>query len=88
MNRKLRDEEMWMWFGVYGVSAVTKSIDQCFSGKKAGAKFIEEPLYAKLMEEVELTEEERYEKELQNALLAEEQWIMASRQKGLPETII
>lgn len=88
MNRQMRDEEMWLWFGSYGVSAVTKAIDQCFSGTKAKASFVKEPLFAKLIENEQLTEEEKYERELQKALLAEEQWIMAGQRKGLPETVI
>ena len=35
-----------------------------------------------------LTEEEKYERNLKKALLAEEQWIKVGKQKGLPKTII
>ena len=41
-----------------------------------------------LKDEVDLSDEEIYERELRKALLAEEQWIIAGKRKGLPETII
>ena len=52
------------------------------------AEYIKEPIFRDGLENYGLTEEEIYKKELKKALLAEEQWIMASKQKGLPETII
>ena len=68
---------MWAWFGNYGVSAMIVAIDRCFGGKKS-----------KAFENDGLTEEEIQERELMKALFAEEQWIIAGKQKGLPETII
>ena len=41
-----------------------------------------------LKDEVDLSDEEIYERELRKALMAEEQWIIAGKQKGLQETII
>lgn len=41
-----------------------------------------------LKDEVDLSDEEIYERELRKALTAEEQWIIAGKQKGLQETII
>lgn len=41
-----------------------------------------------LKDEVDLSDEQIYEQELKKALFIEEQWIMAEKQKGLPETII
>ena len=35
-----------------------------------------------------LTEEEKYERNLKKALLAEEQWIILGKKKCLPETVI
>lgn len=84
----MRDEEAWMYWGNYGISALIVAIDRCFNGKKSKAEYVKEPLLSKAYENEVLTEEEIQEKELRKALLAEEQWIIASKQKGLPETII
>ena len=79
---------MWMWWGNYGLSALNVAIDKYFSGKKSNAEYIKEPILSKTFENDGLTEEEIQEKELRKALIAEEQWIIAGKQKGLPETII
>ena len=41
-----------------------------------------------LKDEGDSSDEEIYERELRIALMAEEQWIIAGKQKGLQETII
>lgn len=87
-KKKIKDEEMWMWWGNYGISAFIVAIDTFINGKQAKAEYIKEPILSKANENEGLTEEEIQEKELRKALLAEEQWIIASKQKGLPETII
>lgn len=74
--------------GSYIVSAVSVAIDHCFNGKKAKSEYIKEPLMSKAFENDGLTEAEIQEKELRKALIAEEQWMIAGKQKGLPETII
>lgn len=84
----MRDKEAWQILGTYGISAFIFAIDHCLNGKKASFEYIKEPIMGKLFENENLTEEELYEKELEKALQAEEQWIVASRQKGLPETKI
>lgn len=83
-----QDNLQHMWWGNYGVSALIVAIDRCFGGKKSKAEYIKEPILSKTFENDGLTEEEIHEKELRKALLAEEQWIIAGKQKGLPETII
>lgn len=87
MNRQMRDEEQYLWWGKYGVSAVYTAVEHCLA-KKPKSKFAEKPIFSHLSENAELTEEQRYEKEVKKVLLAEEQWIMAGKRKGLPETII
>ena len=77
-----------MWWGSYGISALIVAIDTCFSNKKSNVEYVKEPILSKEFENDNLTEEEIQEKELRKALLAEEQWIIAGKQKGLPETII
>ena len=83
-----QDNLQYMWWGNYGVSALFVAIDRCFGGKKSKAEYIKEPILSKAFENDGLTEEEIQEKGLRKALLAEEQWIIAGKQKGLPETIL
>ena len=83
-----QDNLQYMWWGNYGISALIVAIDRCFGGKKSNAEYIKDPILSKAFENDGLTEEEIQEKELRKALLAEEQWIIAGKQKGLPETII
>ena len=69
------------------ISALTVAIDHCFS-KKAKSMYMKEPITARLLENDGMTEEEIYERELQKALFAEEQWIRNDKKRGLPETVI
>lgn len=85
---KQKDSLMHSWWGNYGISALTVAIDHCMNGEKAKSKYIKESISSKEFENDGLTEEEIYEKELRKALMAEEQWIVAGKRKGLPETII
>ena len=87
-SKRIKDEEMWMWWGNYGISALIVAIDKYFGGKGSKEEYIKEPILTKELENDGLTEEEIQEKELRKALIAEEQWIIAGKQKGLPETII
>lgn len=82
------DEKMWSWFGNYGISAFLVALDISHNGRNASVKYVEKPIYTKLHENDGLTEEEIAEKEMLKAIEIEEQWIMASKQRGLPETII
>ena len=88
MKMAEQDNLQYTWWGSYGISALIVAIDRCFSGKKSKAEYIKEPISSKAFENDGLTEDEIQEKELRKALLAEEQWIIAGKQKGLPETII
>lgn len=85
---KEQDELQHMWWRNYGISALIVAIDRCFGGKNSKAEYTKEPIFFKAFENDGLTEEEIYERELQKALMAEEQWIIVSNQKGLPETVI
>ena len=86
-KQRIRDEEAWLHWGNYGISALIVAIDRCFD-KNPKAEYIKEPILSKANENEGLTEEKIYEKELKKALIAEEQWMIASKNKGLPETII
>lgn len=41
-QKKVRDSEMWV-MGMYVLSAVTTSIDNCFNGKKATSQYAKYP---------------------------------------------
>lgn len=47
----MRDEEMWQWWGHYGISALVFSIEHCLAGRKARTKYVEEPLSKKCVQE-------------------------------------
>lgn len=74
--------------GSYILSAVSVAIDHCLAGQKEKSEYIKEPIMSKEFENQGMTEEEIYERELKKALMAEEQWIIAGKQKGLKETVI
>ena len=83
-----QDERIWSAVGNYVLSAVTVAIEKNLAGKKAKATYIKEPLLRHYGENDGLTEEEIAEKEMLKAIANEEKWIIASKLKGLPETII
>lgn len=89
-EEKIRQEDylQHIWWGSYGLSAVSIAVEHCLAGSKAKTKFIENPIFSKVSENEEFAEEQIYKNKVKKTLLAEEQWIMASKQKGLPETII
>lgn len=87
IKREMLDEEMWV-MGQYVLSAVGVAVERCLAGKDSRAKYIEKPILLGAREEEMLSEEEKYERDLQKALLAEEMWIISGKQKGLKETII
>lgn len=43
IRKEQRDNEMWLWFGSYGISAFTVAIDRCFS-KHPRVKYVENPI--------------------------------------------
>ncbi len=88
---KMQKDEEQFYLMHYMSSAVTYAVEHCLAGNKARTKLIKEPIFSKLLEEEqlnEMTEEERYEFEVQKAIANEEAWITASRMKGLPDTIV
>lgn len=90
-HRKQLEEQDYLqhlWWGNYGVVAMGVAVEHCLNGKKATSEYIKEPVLKKILKNASLTEEEIYERELKKALLAEEQWILVGKAKGLPETII
>lgn len=53
---------MHMWFGTYGLSAVSVAVEHCLAGRKAKSKYIDKPVLSEIQERKtnkELTEEEK-----------------------------
>ena len=45
MRQEERDNEMWMWFGNYGISALVYAMDHVLNGSnKAKSKYAEKPI--------------------------------------------
>lgn len=84
LERRQQDNEMWLWFGSYGVSAVAVAVEHCLSGKKAKSKYIDRPV----MEQHGIAGKEITDKDIRKAILTEEMYMVAAERKGLPETII
>lgn len=63
MNRKMHDEEMWLWWREYGISAFIYAIAHTF-GKNSKFEYAEEPVFSRINHSGTLTEEEK-ERELQ-----------------------
>lgn len=55
----MRDEEQWLYWGTYGMSALSVVLASVFS-KHSNAKYIDKPVYQKSKENTgQLTEEEK-----------------------------
>lgn len=60
MKQKARDEEVWSYFGTYGISAVLTAVEHCLAGRKAVSKYIAKPnLQDGIRQNRPLTEEEK-----------------------------
>ena len=81
-----RDAELWR-NGQYTFSAVFVAVEHGLSGKKAKSEYIKEPILKAMSEQIEYTQEELDNREIQRMILAEEQWIKNDRRRGLPETL-
>jgi hypothetical protein len=57
------DYMMHMWFGTYGLSAVSVAVEHCLAGRKAKSKYIEKPVLPEMQKKNdmnrELTEDEK-----------------------------
>ena len=81
-----RDAELWR-NGQYTFSAVFVAEEHCLGGKKAKSEYIKEPILKAMSDQIEYTQEELDNREIQRMILAEEQWIKNDRRRGLPETL-
>ncbi len=89
-NAEIRqaDEQMYLQ-GLYNCKAfevVMAHFGAGLSGRPSKAAYFERPIMQETEEE--MTQEEIDNQEIQKMILAEEQWIAASKMKGLPETIM
>ena len=58
-KRRMRDEEMWLYWGTYGISAFSVVLASAFS-KNSQSKYVEKPIYQQIVHKKEkLTEEEK-----------------------------
>ncbi len=59
LEKQKNDNDAWLTFGTYGISALTVAIDRCLNGRKARSKYIEKPIMQELEEKNKpLSEEE------------------------------
>nr|DAX01409.1 MAG TPA: hypothetical protein [Bacteriophage sp.] len=84
IDRQNRDSEMYNWFLVYAIPAISCGIGAAFSKDT----HIEYPKQAILSEKTEESEEDTYDKELQRMLLNEQKWAARAEKRGLPPTIL
>ena len=84
LKERRRDEEAWMWWGVYGYTALASAIERNFS-KHPKAKYIEKPILQRETEESEEVEANSESRE-ECAVYEMKQRINLLRQQGLPES--
>ncbi|CAJ0592236.1 unnamed protein product [Cylicocyclus nassatus] len=80
LRRRMEDENNF-WLGQY----IRYAVGSVLSEK---GEYPKEPLLKEYYEDLDLTEEERDNKELRKMLMYEEQWRMNDKQLGLPEVNI
>ena len=60
LRRRLRDRDMWEYFGTYGLSAVMTAVEHCLAGRKAVTRYIDKPnLQEGRIQDRQLSEEEK-----------------------------
>ena len=83
-KERLKREDYINWVsGQYTFSAIFTAFDNVLKGK---AKYIEKPILWQVIEDSELTEEEREERDMLAEIRAMDKWIENDRKLGLPET--
>lgn len=82
MKQVRLDSQMWQ-MGNYVLSAVATAIDRGLNGRKAKSKYAKEPMLKKVYADMQLTEEERNERDLKLLIAEQERWIASLKQGGL-----
>lgn len=84
-QEKIKEQDYLAWmFNQYTLSAIITGVDHALRGKEAKSKYIEEPKLQKVIDDLNLTQEELDQRALAEMLKFEEQWAFEDRQKGLP----
>lgn len=49
-EKKIRERDYWQhaWWGNYGISALTFSIEHCLAGRKARTKYADKPIFQEI----------------------------------------
>lgn len=83
-KERIKREDYINWIsGQYTLSAIVTAIDNVLRGR---AEYIEKPILWKIIEDSELTEEERERRDMLAEIRAMDKWIENDRKLGLPET--
>lgn len=85
MQLEALDRYAHAFCGVYIENAVAVAVERCLAGKKARLDYIKDPLLKEAYEKATTTEEERMKKEIEKAILIEQQWAQVGIANGLPE---
>ncbi len=80
---KREDYINWISGQYYVFRQLVTAIDNVYKGK---AEYIEKPILWKIIEDSELTEEEREKRDMLAEIRAMDKWIENDRKLGLPET--
>lgn len=71
------------WYnGLYTLNAMVTAIDKAFNGKRSKMEYMERPL----LSDMNLSEEEKYERDLKKALAMENAWLESTKMH-LPENV-
>lgn len=84
IDRQNRDSEMYNWFLIYAIPAISCGIGAAFNKDVR----IEYPKQAILSEKTEESKKDTDDKELQLMLLNEQKWAAQAEKRGLPPTIL
>lgn len=83
MNLTMMRHDTLNWYnGLYTMCALQVAISRAFEGKKSRAEYIEKPL----LSDMNLSEEEKYERDLKKALAMENAWLESTKMH-LPENV-
>lgn len=65
--------------GFYIMSAVTNSIGAAFNGRSHRSTYPKEPIFKKYFDDMNLTEEERLERDMKLAIASEDAWMARTK---------
>lgn len=80
--KTIQQDQLNWYSGIYTMSAVMTALDKAFAGNQSKMEYVEQPLLA----DINLTEEEKLDRDIKKALAIEAKW---ARQTALhlPETL-